>query len=847
MKGKTPKMFRSVMAVLLAVLMVAGSFGSVFAAEQKAIEDVTVGDIKNAIAEAQEWVSQINLDEALGGIYTEIEKWAESEDGQAAIEAVKEAIADAQAKIAEEIAKLEGEAAQAAAEIQAAIAELEATVKALEEKLAEKEAELEAAIPEIEAAVAEEIAKLEAQKAQLQAEVAQKVAEAQAALDAKLAEIAELKAQFEAENSEEIAAAIAAAEAALPVLEEAVATAASWLAPTIAEIDAKIAEVKADTDAAIIASIEEAIANIENAIAETKATIAELQTALENVCAAYKALGEDIEEAAAKLEALINAEIAKIDVEALEAGVDAVIAEIKASAEEVFAIYEAYGDDTPVMALVNAAVAEAEELAAKAAAAAEELVPYINAELAVITEALEAIASDIDVESVKESVEEVAALVEELAENINAVGTAAIQGAINVVNTSVAAVEAGIDEIIAYIEGIFADAVEGTIYLTADTTYFGIGDSYMEVAEGESSFVDLVAAELGITAAEFAMSGCRVEDIRAIIDDSFAGDEYTEIALESLVALAGLASVEELKALVKEAIAEADFITVAMGNDNFTSYIFNQLLETAVLDWEQYVGAETAAQIDELRATAVAELAVLIQENFGEYIEADETASLFEYEELAAMLFGLVENYAYSAVGFALNYNDTINAIHAINPEAEVALIGVYNPFDGMVIEGIDIGSYVDYIVALINFDLYSYALLTDNTTFIDIPETETILEAAEESEEDVILYLLAILTGELAPSADGHEYIKDQILDAIKIEGLLGDVNLDGKVDAKDATQILRKVNLKTSVWTNLEGKGIEVRDQIADVDKDGKVDAKDATQILRYANLKTSVFDRY
>jgi len=51
-------------------------------------------------------------------------------------------------------------------------------------------------------------------------------------------------------------------------------------------------------------------------------------------------------------------------------------------------------------------------------------------------------------------------------------------------------------------------------------------------------------------------------------------------------------------------------------------------------------------------------------------------------------------------------------------------------------------------------------------------------------------------------PSDAGHEYIKTQILDALNItyDGLLGDVNLDGKVNALDATQILRYCNMKPS-----------------------------------------------
>ncbi len=73
--------------------------------------------------------------------------------------------------------------------------------------------------------------------------------------------------------------------------------------------------------------------------------------------------------------------------------------------------------------------------------------------------------------------------------------------------------------------------------------------------------------------------------------------------------------------------------------------------------------------------------------------------------------------------------------------------------------------------------------------------------------------------------------------------EYILGDVNKDGSVDAKDATQILRSANGKTSAFDSMSeaealGRG--------DVNKDGSVDAKDATQILRFVNGKPSVLSK-
>ncbi len=78
-----------------------------------------------------------------------------------------------------------------------------------------------------------------------------------------------------------------------------------------------------------------------------------------------------------------------------------------------------------------------------------------------------------------------------------------------------------------------------------------------------------------------------------------------------------------------------------------------------------------------------------------------------------------------------------------------------------------------------------------------------------------------------------------------VTTDRLTGDVNSDGAVDAKDATQILRHVNGKSSVISTQTGNTLTETLRVSDVNGDESVDAKDATQILRHVNGKTSVFD--
>ncbi len=94
--------------------------------------------------------------------------------------------------------------------------------------------------------------------------------------------------------------------------------------------------------------------------------------------------------------------------------------------------------------------------------------------------------------------------------------------------------------------------------------------------------------------------------------------------------------------------------------------------------------------------------------------------------------------------------------------------------------------------------------------------------------------------------SVCGEILVKQEVIPIPEKEVLIiGDVDGDGDVTAGDATQILRYINGRSSLFT-AEGADETLLIKIADVDGDVEVTAKDATQILRYINGKTSVFEQ-
>ena len=195
-----------------------------------------------------------------------------------------------------------------------------------------------------------------------------------------------------------------------------------------------------------------------------------------------------------------------------------------------------------------------------------------------------------------------------------------------------------------------------------------------------------------------------------------------------------------------------------------------------------------------------------------------------------------IESYAYSCVAYAVNLPMVADMINQINPDALVILVGTYNPLDGAVIDlgetKLDVSEYLDYLAKAAGIESLIYSIVTDDSIYVDAPDVETKLTDKALDLLDIMKEFAIDQGANLDPSAAGHEYIKDQILDALNIveeaEQLIGDANNDGAVNSIDAMYILQyDVELIGADEINLT---------LADVNGDGKVNSIDAMYILRY-----------
>ena len=383
---------------------------------------------------------------------------------------------------------------------------------------------------------------------------------------------------------------------------------------------------------------------------------------------------------------------------------------------------------------------------------------------------------------------------------------------------------------------------------------------------------------------QLALAGLRVTDLRYVLDSNFAADQYTLTRTKSRVDNhAG--GYDQMRSDYMTALPKADLITVSIGNCNFTDFmsaqIFGKIAEvlqdktlnkqlqtflkmtvvkekvseyidldsrTYEMNWEGYLGAEGAAKLsaalEETKAKLIEEgVPETYSVNIMDYVEMDlgsfSSMKLFVNIPMAELMVYVMECFLYGYVTFVVDFEAAFDKIHEIAPDAELLVLGMYNPTDALVFtfngKELPYGEYYGYMAKAMSLYLLDYAENTPNTTFVDVYGTESFTDvklSTGESTYDLMAYVMdfAANSADFHATPAGHTYMKNQILAALAPEeegGLLGDVNGDGLVDTLDSMLILRwDAELIGADALNLK---------MGDTNGDGLVDTLDSMLILR------------
>lgn len=382
---------------------------------------------------------------------------------------------------------------------------------------------------------------------------------------------------------------------------------------------------------------------------------------------------------------------------------------------------------------------------------------------------------------------------------------------------------------------------------------------------------------------QLALAGIRTTDLRYILDESFVPDRYTLTSIKNRVNnyAGGFAQMRNDYMTV---LPKADLITVSIGNNNFTGFlsvqgkgVIAELLnrelydvlnkglfkdkiretvsqyidldsKTCEMSWENYLDKDSMQQLEAALADVKVRLvAEGIPESYsinlaevvsGMTIPAAVKDKLIVDVPMVELATFFVECFLYSYVTFVVDFEPAFNKIHEIAPNAELLILSLYNPADGLTFtfQGMELpyGDCCGLLAKMMSLHFMDYAETTPKTTFVDVFDTESMadknLEAGSKFELMDYLEIVANDSGDFHATRAGHTYMKDQILAALKpqAKGLLGDADDSGVVDYVDAMIVLQ---YHTGI---VSGDALDL--SCCDVDDSGAVDYVDAMMILQY-----------
>ena len=201
---------------------------------------------------------------------------------------------------------------------------------------------------------------------------------------------------------------------------------------------------------------------------------------------------------------------------------------------------------------------------------------------------------------------------------------------------------------------------------------------------------------------QLAISSMRVEEVRYLLDETYSADDYMNWRFtggQKWFEVAEKGGVAKLREAYQTALAEADYITVDIGWNNFGVYAFNNI-KVIMADgrywkepeFDQSMSAETQLKYEELKAYVMEELT-------GSADAADGS--------LMAKLEMMADILVYTTIGACYHFDVIMDKIYAKNEDVDVAVLSIQNLAEGLNIEfeglSLPIGDIYGKLIDLVN------------------------------------------------------------------------------------------------------------------------------------------------
>lgn len=280
-------------------------------------------------------------------------------------------------------------------------------------------------------------------------------------------------------------------------------------------------------------------------------------------------------------------------------------------------------------------------------------------------------------------------------------------------------------------------------------TYPGENGATLDGTRVSGSYPDLVAgAATADTYYPLARCGFRSVELRRMLDASYAGDEYSDLMLESLT---GISSTEILaqRLLFEEGVKNADLITINVGSNDTLTYA----LVRASVYMEKISDSSIIGPISE-RLNGLGSLGELA----GNLLSTAESLGIAPLV-LAEMADALLDGQAM----FKENWDAIIARIRELNPDATIVAVGMYNPFRDLKMTNsslISIGKMADTTVRQMNRYIRYESAASSEYLIAEVPDTE-VYDFPPLTDDT----FWDSFTKNVHPTDNGHFYIAQQIL----------------------------------------------------------------------------------
>lgn len=235
-------------------------------------------------------------------------------------------------------------------------------------------------------------------------------------------------------------------------------------------------------------------------------------------------------------------------------------------------------------------------------------------------------------------------------------------------------------------------------------------------------------------------------------------ENHAKAGLEAADAVDYINGVGDRRQYVPKAIKLADFITFQLDSSALITSCINSMTDNmgAELNWSKYIS-------DPQFTTHVA--------NFRQQVINEYTAGYGDDAESIAMV---LEYMLYECVAYGFETVNAVNAIHALNPNATVLVLGLYNPFRGLTFtadgQTIAIGEMIEEMVDFCNIFLLDKTLNMDKTAFLDISAATTpgfgniVLDTESSASLQANLMEIRKDINKQHANQAGHDYIYQQL-----------------------------------------------------------------------------------